>query len=216
MKIRFTLLFLLAAFSATAQGKGQLDSLKYILPEFQDGTVIFSDKTMKRGTLNISPLDQSVYCITGDRDTLYVGTYPDIISVSVPGRSFVGWNDSFVEIICSNSDTGIGIIRSTMRVNNVKKGAYGMNSSTSSTKSYSVDAASGTLGRIIIEDPRNYSHVRKACLLNNGRILSVAKKSFQKMFPAQKDYIETVWKDLDINPTDVESVIAFYNELLHK
>lgn len=201
---------------ASAQGHKHLDSLKYILPEFCRGNVVFADKQVKSGLLNISPIDQSVYCVTDNKDTLYIAGYPDIISVGVAGRYFMGWKDSFVEIVASDSGTGVGVVRSTMKINNVKPGAYGMASSTSSVKSYSVDPSSGSLHNIIIDDPRNYSYSKTAWLLNNGKFMSATKKSFEKLFPTQKTYIESVWADRDIKATDIEAVLAFYNELRGK
>lgn len=215
-KILAVTLTTLACLSVNAQGGGQLDSLKYILPEFTRGTVIFADKTVKSGILNISPMDQAVYCLSEKNDTLYIATYPDIVSVSAAGRFFIGWKSSFVEIIASGADSGIGIIRTTMRVNNVKAGAYGMASSTSATKSYSVDASSGTMHNIIIDDPRNYTYIKTVCLILNGKGLPVNRKSFQKLFPAQKDFIESVWPERGINASDIDAVIAFYDELRQK
>lgn len=213
MKRICTAIFLLACISVQAQGQKQLDSLRYILPEFTRGTVIFADKTVKSGILNISPMDQAVYCLSEKNDTLYIATYPDIISVSAAGRFFIGWKNSFVEVLTNGPDNGIGLIRTTMKVNNVKAGAYGMASSTSSTRSYSVDAASGALNNVIIDDPRNYTYIKTVCLIQNGKGLPVSKKSFQKLFPAQKDFIESVWSERNVSASDIDSVLAFYNEL---
>ena len=209
-------IIIFACLIADAQGNRQLDSLRYILPEFTRGTVIFADKTVKSGVLNISPIDQAVYCLSEKNDTLYIATYPDIISVSAAGRFFFGWKNSFVEVLANGPDNGVGIIRTTMKVNNVKAGAYGMASSTSSTKSYSVDAASGALNNVIIDDPRNYTYIKTVCLIQNGKGLPVNRKSFQKLFPAQKDFIESVWSEREVSSSDIGSVLAFYNELRRK
>lgn len=216
MKRICTAIFLLACISVQAQGQKQLDSLRYILPEFTRGTVIFADKTIKSGILNISPMDQAVYCLSEKNDTLYIATFPDIISVSAAGRFFIGWKNSFVEVLTNGPDNGIGLIRTTMKVNNVKAGAYGMASSTSSTRSYSVDAASGALNNVIIDDPRNYTYIKTVCLIQNGKGLPINKKSFQKLFPAQKDFIESVWSERNVSASDIDSVLAFYNELRQK
>lgn len=213
-KFSVAVLFLLVSVCAGAQAQKQLDSMKYILPQFNQGTVLLADKQVNRGELNISPLDQAVYCISPQKDTLYVANNPDIISVSVAGRSFVKWKGSFVEIVARNSGTGIGLIRSVAKVNNVKTGAFGMSSSTSFIKSYSVDTDSGVYEKLIIDDPRNYIYSKSACLTNNGKCFVISKKSFEKVFPDKKAYIESVWGDLNLTPTDVEGVIAFYNELV--
>lgn len=203
---------LFASVLGSAQGARQLDSLKYILPEFKQGTVIFTDNSMRGGLLNISPIDQCVYCIDGG-DTLYVATNPDIISVSVDRRSFFKWKESFVELVISEGGVGVGIVRTTSRVSNVKVGAYGMSSSTSSIQSYSVDASTGTLRNLIIDDPRNYSYKVTPILFKAGKFFPVTKKSFEKLFPDKKEFIESVWAERGISTTDVSGVIDFYKEL---
>lgn len=213
-RISIAILLLFAGVCAMAQGKKQLDSLKYILPEFSQGTVLTSDKQLSRGLLNISPLDQAVYCISPEQDTLYVADNANIVSVSVAGRSFSRWKESFVEIVALHSGAGVGIIRSTSRVSNVKTGAYGVSSGTSSIKTYSVDPTTGVLTNLIIDDPRNYVYTRTACLALDGKYLPMTKKSFEKMFPDKKEYIESVWAERGIKPTDFDAVLGFYNELL--
>ena len=209
-----TLLFV--SVCAGAQGRKQLDSLKYILPEFTQGAVIYSDRQVSQGLLNISPFDQGVYCLSPKNDTLFVARNPEIISVSVSGRSFMRWKSSFVEIVARHAETGIGITRSSTKVNNAKAGAYGTTSTTSSIRSYAVDASSGMLMELIIDDPKNFLYTRAAYLFNKGKFLSVSKKSFIKMFPEQKDFIESVWLERNITSVDTDAVIAFYNELLSR
>lgn len=214
-RINLSICFILVCVCAGAQGHRQLDSLKYMLPEFSQGTVIFADKHVSRGILNISPLDQSVYCLSG-KDTLYVDGNPDILRVSAAGRSFVKWKESFVEVVVTQGTTGIGISRSTVKIDNVKAGAFGGTTATSSTKTYSVDSSSGTFHDLILEDPRNYVYKKTPYLYNDGKFLPVSRKSFEKLFPGQKDFIESVWAGRNITVTDINSVMAFYNELLQK
>lgn len=212
-KLPIAIIFLLSCASAGAQQHKSLDSLKYILPEFSHGTVIFSDRHIDHGMLNISPLDQGVYCISPANDTLFVDENANITSVSVSGRSFLRWKDSFVEVMTKDADTGVGLIRSNTKVNNVKTGAYGMAYSASSITSYSVDAASGDLLDLIIDDPRNFVYRKMACLIKDGKVLPVSKKSFEKIFPEKKDYIENTWTKLNLNSSDFDAVLSFYNEL---
>lgn len=212
-KLIFAAMLLLTCANAGAQAHKSLDSLKYILPEFTQGTVIFADRHFDHGMINISPLDQGVYCLSAAKDTLFVDNNASIISVSVSGRSFKQWKGFFVEIMTKDADTGVGLIRSTEKVNNVKKGAYGMNSATASIKQYSVDARTGNLLDLIIDDPRNFVYSKTACLIKDGNFLPVSKKSFQKLFPAKKDYIESVWPGLNLSSTDFDAVLSFYNEL---
>ena len=133
-----------AGVCAYAQGHRQLDSLAYILPQFAQGTVLFSDGQISHGIVNISPLDQAVYCITEAKDTVTVLNYTSIMSVSAGGRSFFRWKDQFVENIVTDGSTGVGLVRTTSMVNNVKTGAYGMSSSTASIDSYKYDQKTGT------------------------------------------------------------------------
>lgn len=215
-RILIAIFLLFAGICAGAQGSRQLDSLRYILPEFCQGTVIFGDKSVSRGVLNISPLDHTVYCISAEGDTLSVAGNSDIISVSASGRSFVRWQESFVEIVITDGNTGVGIVRSTSKVNNAKPGAFGMASGASSTRTYSVDPSSGTFRDFIMDDPRNYVYRQFPCLCKDGRCLPVSKKSFERLFPEQKACIGSVWSDRNIDIADTDSVIDFYKELLQR
>lgn len=212
--IALTLLFV--SICASAQSHKQLDSLSFILPEFGQGSVVYADKHFSRGEINISPLDQMVYCITAERDTLTATDNASIISVTVDGRSFLRWKDSFVENIVTNGDTGIGIIRSTTKVNNVKTGAYGMVDNSSAIDSYTYDSMTGSFKENIIDNPQNYMYKRSPCLYKDGKYYTVSKKSFERLFPDKKAYIESVWADRKVSASDVDSVIAFYNELLQQ
>lgn len=215
-KVSIALVFLAFCLCVSAQTRKPLDSLEFILPQFGQGSVMFADKHFSRGLVNISPVDQMVYCISSEGDTLTVVDNASILSVSAAGRSFVRWKDSFVEAVVTNGDTGVGIIRSTTIVDNVKTGAYGMANSTSSIKTYSVDVTTGVMKRHVLKDRRNYSYKQTACLYRDGKYYSVSKKSFEKLFPGQKAYIESVWNDLKLNAADIDEVIDFYNELLKK
>lgn len=216
-KFYIVTLLLLVCVCAGAQVQKQLDSMRFILPQFSQGVVLSSDKQISSGLLNICPLDQGVYIISPKKDTLYASNNSEIISVSVAGRSFIKWNNSFVELITSNSDPGIGIIRSVVKVSNVKSGAFGTTSSTSAISNYAPTGSSGMLTElVIIDDPRNYLYKRSVCIINNGKCLAISKKSFQKVFPDKKDYIASVWAERNLSSTDIDAVIAFYNDLLGK
>lgn len=209
-------LFVLAGLTAEAQENIPLDSLRFVLPEFCQGTVRFADNQLRGGMLNISPIDQAVYSLSDGKDTLYVAEHPEITSVSVAGKFFVGWSGRLVEVIASDDDKGVGILRTTTKINNVKTGAYGGVSSTSSSRSYSIDAISGSYSSLIIDDPRNYVYSKTTYLLNKGKFIPVSKKSFEKLFPGQKDYIESIWPSLDVQDSNPDSVLKFYKELLAK
>ena len=215
MKKILSILALLLSLSlcSRAQTHRQLDSLSYILPHFAQGSVVYADKQFSRGLLNISPIDQTVYCITADGDTLTVMNNEHIVSVSAGGRSFVRWKDAFVERILTDGDTGIGIIRSVTKVNNVKTGAYGMVDNSSSITTYARDEHSGAFTTHIIDDPKNYVYRLSPCLYKDGKYFYVNKKSFEKLFPEKKDLISSLWQEMKINVGDVGEVTAFYNEI---
>lgn len=208
-KNRIAIFLLLACFCASAQEHRQLDSLKYIFPEFIQGNVVFSDHHFNQGLLNISPFDQQVYCLSG-KDTLVVAGNADIVSVGAQGRYFVKWDGSFVEEIVTEDGAGVGMIRSVAKVNNVQNGAFGMKSSASSIRTYSVDVYSGSMKNIIIDDPRNYSYRVSPCLFKESKFYPVSKKSFQKLFPDLKALIETEWSERRININDKDEVVEFF------
>lgn len=217
-KVLSAIILLCACILASAQNKKQLDSLAYILPEFDQGIVVYSDGNFNRGILNISPLDQVVCCISPENDTLFIADNYSIMKVHIGNRSFERWRDAFVETIISDEETGtgIGVTRATARINNVKTGAYGMVDHSSSIESYSYDNFSGNFSVNIIDDPLNFRYKEEPCLVKDGKYSAVTKKNFQKLFPSKKAYIESVWNTRKLIVSDTKDVVAFYKELLEK
>lgn len=207
------LLGLCAVAQSGKQGGKQLDSLRYILPDFSEGTVVYADKQISRGKVNISPLDQAVYCITAPGDTVTASNYQNITGVSVDGRSFSRWKEYLVENIIIDGKVGIGIVRTTVKVNNVKTGAYGMADNISSIRSYSVDNQTGSFKMLIIDDPKNYAYRVMTCLYKDGNYFNATKKMFQKLFPEQKEFIESVWNERKLGTTGYQELIDFFKEL---
>ena len=208
--------FLWSVLSTTclsAAAQEPLDSLRYILPEFKAGIVVYTDNHYGRGMVNISPLDQQVYCISDRGDTLVVEDNSSISKASMGGRTFFKWNNSFVEIVHSHGELGIGVIRSTAKVDNAKIGAFGTVDRLSSIETYSHNESSGTFRTSIIDNPLNYVYVLTPCLCKGGRYYDVTRKSFQKLFPSKKDYIESVWRERKMDVKNMDEVKAFFDEL---
>ena len=176
----------IAAFFCGLSAFAQLDSLSYMLPNFAQGVVVFSGNQFNRGLVNISPMDQQVYCIGSARDTLIVAGNENIVSVSAGGRTFVKWRNYFVETVVSSGDTGVGIFRVTSRVNNVKTGIYGTTDKLSSMDTYSHTRSSGTFRTNIIDDPRNYVYTETPCLCKDGKYYDVSKKELRTSVPLQE------------------------------
>jgi len=208
MKYRFILLLLFVCCWTQAQGQ-QLDSMSFILSEFGRGTVVYADKHFGQGMLNISPMDQLVYCISAN-DTLVVDGNDRIVNVIISGRSFVKWKDTYVETVYTNNEgVGVAISRCVSRVSNVKTGAYGTTSSTSSQRSYSYGNSIGVLRPYIVDDPRNFIYKQNCCLVKDGNIYPVSKKSFEKLFPGKKELVDSLWQSKNIDVTDSGSIIDF-------
>ena len=202
------------ALSLASAAQSRLDSLQYILPAFSAGAVRYSDGSFSRGLVNISPMDQTVYCLSAAGDTLVAENNSGIMAVSMGGRNFTKWNDSFVELVVSSGEIGVGVVRATSRVNNAKTSAFGTVDRLSSIDTYSHRQNTGSLRTNIIDNPLNYVYVTTPCLCKGGRYFNVTKKAFEKLFPDKKDYIESVWAERRQSVCSLEGAVAFFRELM--
>ena len=195
---------------ASAQESG---SMQYLLEEFTEGVVVYSDGQFRRGLINISTMDQLVYLLSPEGELLEATDISEISSVSMGGRVFYKWRNYFAESVAGDAGCGVGVVRSTSRIRNASSSAYGAVNQLSSIDTYQHRQDNGTLRTDIIDNPLNYNFVVSPCLYKDGKFYDVTKKSFIKIFPEKKAYIESIWDERKNELGDPAGVIALFNEL---
>ena len=194
--------------SVAAFAQQQLDSLIYIFPQFEIGSVMFSDKTFSKGKVNIDILEQKLKCID-QNDTLEVDG--NIVTVTIKRRTFYWNKDKFIELLEYQDDKGLGISRMSTFVNNVKDAGYGMTSGTTSTTTYGYNETGHLEMNVVLKYRENLIYKATPFFYVNGKFQTPSKKAFQKAFPAKKDVIESFVAEHDTRWAVYDDVKALYD-----
>ena len=84
--------------SPNAESQKMLDSVKYILPEFSAGMVIFENGEQSNGAVNINTIDQKVHFIDPNGKILVLSNNEQVSRVFIKGRSFINSRYGYIEV----------------------------------------------------------------------------------------------------------------------
>lgn len=221
ISISFLLLVCTAAFSQTvaftspnAESQKMLDSVKYVLPEFAAGMVLFNNGEQSNGALNISTIDQKVHFIDPSGTILVLSNNEQVSRVFIKGRSFINSRYGYIEIYETAGDTFMGELRKVGFISEDKIGAFGSKSQTTSIQT--INSVQTTGGYMVdFEKQKNspYTYKKVPYLCRKGMFQTVTKKTLQKCFPDKKEAIEQYINENDINLNNVEDVRKLFKEL---
>lgn len=213
MKRIVTLLALfagLSAFGQEAQGNIPADVF-YMLPEFRQGMVYFSDQGPAQGEMNICAVDQTLRFKDKGGQELASGA-DNITKVVIDTVVFVRIDGAFYRLYSVSDDLSLAFRRDVEILRDVRKGAYGTESRTSSIRevgSMQTDGVMYTLNRAA-----NYPYnVTESCFLfHAGDVTPVSKRSLRKRFPERKDDIDAFLKAHPL-PKKLDETRAFLSRL---
>ena len=139
-----------AAFSQTvsftspnAESQKMLDSVKYILPEFTAGMVIFKNGEQSNGAINISTIDQKIHFIDPKGEILVITNNDDVSRVFAKGRTFLNSRYGYVELYETIGDIFMGEVRRVGFISEDKVGAFGSKSQTTAIQTVNSVQTSG-------------------------------------------------------------------------
>ncbi len=211
-----------AAFSQTvsftspnAESQKMLDSVKYILPEFTAGMVIFKNGEQSNGAINISAIDQKIHFIDPKGEILVITNNDDVSRVFAKGRTFLNSRYGYVELYETIGDIFMGEVRRVGFISEDKVGAFGSKSQTTAIQTVnSVQTSGGYM--VDFEKQKNspYTYKKIPYVCRKGLFLTVSKKSLQKCFPDKKEIIEQYIKEKDPNLGNVEEVREMFKTIL--
>lgn len=221
LSISLLLLVCTAAFSQTvaftspnAESQKMLDSVKYVLPDFAAGMVIFNNGEQSNGALNINTIDQKVHFIDPSGKILVLSNNDQVSRVFIKGRSFINSRYGYVEVYETAGDIFMGEVRRVGFISEDKTGAFGSKSQTTSIQTInSVQTSGGYM--VDFEKQKNspYTYKKIPYLCRKGLFQTVTKKTLQKCFPEKKEDIEQYISENDINLNYVEDVRKLFKEL---
>ena len=213
MKRTLLLLFLLfAGLSAIGQeAKGDIPAdVFYLLPEFRQGMVYFSDQGPAQGNVNICAVDQTLRFM--DKDQELASGADNINRVVVDDIVFVRIDGAFYRLYPISDDLVLAFRRDVEILRDVKTGAYGTQSRTSSIQEVSSFQTDGMM--YTLKSSKNYPYdVSESCsLYQAGGVTPISKRSLRKRFPARKDDLDAWFKSHSL-PKTLEDTRALLSRL---
>lgn len=201
--VAVALMFQLAsAQSPQAQFEASLpDSVKYVMPSFGSGSILYKDGGYSRGSFNISTLDNTLRYLDTDGSEKSLANLSEVESVSISNVLFLHVQDMFLGVASSYGDVLL-CVEKQMVFDDRKTGAYGTSSATTSIRSVGSSTDNGATFRF---SNVKYELKETPYFYKKGRLMAPTKRSLLKLFPDKKDAIEAYLQE---NKLDYSSYAA--------
>ncbi len=204
--------------SPNAESQRILDSVKYVMPQFLNGIVIFNSGEQAGGQLNINTIDQQVH-FTDEKGQIMELTNPDEVSrVFIKGRTFLNSRYGFVEIYETAGDILMGEVRKVGFTSEDKVGAMG--SKSQATGGIQTISSVQTRGGYVVDFEEQkkmpYIYRKTPYLFRKGLVQIVTKKNLIKCFPDKKETIEQYMQENDPDLENVQQVREMFKAIAGK
>ena len=199
------------AFGQEARGNMPADVF-YLLPEFGQGMVYFSDQRPAQGKMNICAVDQTLRYLGNDGEELS-SKADNISKVVIDTVVFARIDGAFYRLCPVSDDLTLALRRDVEILRDVRKGAYGSESRTSSIRevgTFQTDGVMYTLDRAA-DYPYNVSE--QVYLFRAGAVFPVNKRNLRKQFPDRKDDLDAWLKAGHALPKTLDDTRAFLTRL---
>lgn len=195
MKRLVSLLAILAgisAFGQEAQGNIPADVF-YMLPEFGQGMVYFSNQGPAQGEMNICAVDQSLRFLDKDGKEL-ASKAENITKVVFDDIVFVRVDGAFYRLYPVSDGVTLAFRRDVEILRDVKKGAFGTETRTSAIRDVGTFQADGMM--YTLQKAADYPYVvSETCFLYRlGNIIAINKRNLRKFFPDRKSDLDAFLK----------------------
>lgn len=199
----------LSAFGQEARGDMPADVF-YLLPEFRQGMVYFSGQGPGQGELNICAVDQTLRFM--DKGQELSSAADNILRVVIDTVVFVHVDGAFYRLYPVSDEVTLAYRRDVEILRDVKTGAYGIQSRTSSIREVGSLQSDGMM--YTLQSSKSYPYnVKESCYLYvAGNVTPVNKRTIRKLFPARKDDLD-VWLKNHALPKTLDETRAFLARL---
>ena len=213
MKKIVLLLALLAGIPAIGQeAQGNIPAeVFYMLPEFGQGMVYFSDQGPAQGMMNICAVDQTLRFLDNNGQELSSNA-ANITRVVIDDVVFVRVDDAYYRLCPISDELTVAFRRDVEILRDVRRGAYGTESRTSAIREVGSLQADGMM--YTLQRAANYPyHVTESCALYQaGSIVPLNKRNLRKLFPDRKDDLDA-WLKTHAIPKQLDETREFLTRL---
>ena len=199
----------LSSFGQEARGDMPADVF-YLLPEFRHGMVYFSGQGPGQGELNICAVDQTLRFM--DKGEELSSSADNILRVVIDTVVFVHVDGAFYRLYPVSDEVTLAYRRDVEILRDVKTGAYGIQSRTSSIREVGSLQSDGMM--YTLQSSKSYPYnVKESCYLYvAGNVTPVNKRTIRKLFPARKDALDA-WLKNHALPKTLDDTRAFLARL---
>ena len=185
----------------------------YLLPDFGQGMVYFSDQRPAQGKMNICAEDQSLRYLDNDGQEL-ASKADNITRVMIDTVVFVRDDGFFHRIYPVADEVSVALRRSVDIQRDAKKGAYGTVSRTSAIREVgSFRSEEGVVYKLEKADDYPYNVTETCFMYKEGSVIPFNKRNLRKHFPARKDDIDAWLKAGHTLPKTLDDTRAFLARL---
>ena len=203
-----------AAAAAQDESQGDLTpEIYYLMPEFGQGMIWFSNQGPAEGKLNICAEDNTLRYLDKDGKEVVAASIDNVVKVQIDKAVFIRSEGAFYRIYPVSDEMAVAVRRDLDIQRDAQRGAYGSYSRTSSIREYSTLYADGVTYQL--EKSKKYPFtVSETCFLyTGGKIVSFSKRTLRKYFPQRKDDIDVYLKSGKSLPEDLSDIQAFLTRL---
>ena len=203
-----------AAAAAQDESQGDLTpEIYYLMPEFGQGMIWFSNQGPAEGKLNICAEDNTLRYLDKDGKEVVAASIDNVVKVQIDKAVFIRSEGAFYRIYPVSDEMAVAVRRDLDIQRDAQRGAYGSYSRTSSIREYSTLYADGVAYQL--EKSKKYPFtVSETCFLyTGGKIVSFSKRTLRKYFPQRKDDIDVYLKSGKSLPEDLSDIQAFLTRL---
>ena len=190
-----------------------LDSIKFVIPEFESGIITFHDGNFSRGPVNISTIEQRVYFIGTDGKYQVLTNEDQVSRVSIKGRTFIKSKYGYIDLLKMSGDVALGAVRRVSFFETEKKGAYGMVSQTTSVTTIGTLQQGGQMYTLGVDQTTPFKYSVTPYLYKNSKVYLSNKKNFLKCFPDKKEAIEQYLKDHNVDFERLDDVTGLFDAI---
>lgn len=182
------------------------DSVKYYLPEFMEGRIIYKDGGFSTSKFNISTIDQTIRFIDSEGNVMGIKDNSSVDRAFIGGSIFLRYRNYYLAISLDIDDVYLCATRKLL-IGDQKKGAFGTESSTSNIKE--VKRVEGHGGMIYdLNGKQNYEVKNIPFLYKNNIAYAPTKKRLLKLFKNKSDLINKYLETHKVNFNDFDDVLS--------
>ena len=198
---------------AQDETQGITAEIYYLMPEFGQGMIWFSDQGPAQGKMNICAEDNSLRYLDNDGKEVVAASIDNVVKVQIDTAVFIRNDGVFYRIYAVSNEVAVAVRRDLDIQRDAQRGAYGGYSRTSSIREYSTLYADGVAYQLEKSKKYPYTLSETCFLYTGGKIVSFSKRTLRKYFPQRKDDIDVYLKSDKSLPEGLPEVQAFLSRL---